>query len=340
MGICSHPQALARDLNLTGHEFLFIESPSTPAPETEDSDKEDELSPSSPDDIPLSQIGSLYLVTCFVFSAIIFNTNVTLPPLSIFPDLASLVSKFIGTSGVETTGTEETGVIDAILALGLWLYSADKFVAGPLEDEDFLQLVQTLSLISANCPDPTLRYHAHLLTSELLHAHPGHRVRLTFISDTLEHCPYESLRASAVGWLKEEIITAAERKSNNVFSSTAALSAVQPYLFPYEFTLTAEKPTEAWEELKTAFPFHMAVLNFIYFLGKGAYTSVVPTGMLTVVEEIYLTPLRAVRTNLEKELEKDGGLRKDLGEGEAEAALNEIRLLGERLDICLESGAQ
>ena len=33
-------------------------------------------------------------------------------------------------------------------------------------------------------------------------------MRLSFIKDTLQHCPYENLKASAVGWLKDEILMA------------------------------------------------------------------------------------------------------------------------------------
>jgi hypothetical protein len=268
------------------------------------------------------------------------NTNVSMPTLTIFPTLSQLTSKFIGNSGVETTGSENASVIDAILAIGLWLEHDDKFVAGPLEDDDFLQLLQTLSLISANCQNSTLRYNAHVLTSNILHAHPTDRVRLTFISDTLEHCPFEPLRASAVGFLKEELILAHERKRSNIFSSPAALSAVQPYLFPYESVMSGETETELWEDFKRTYPFHMAALNFLFFLDSGPYVKVVPEGSLSVVEEIYLAPLRAARERLEKALREEGGFWKELGEEEAREGLSEVRLLGERLDVCLEEGRE
>jgi hypothetical protein len=265
-----------------------------------------------------------------------FDTNMTLPPLSIFPGHAKLVQQFIGTNGPANIGTEEASVIDSILAIGFWLEKSNKFVSGPLEDEDFLQYLQTLSLISANSPSPTLRYGAHTLLSSILHAHPLDRTRLTFIIDTLENCPYDTLKASAVGWLKEELITAQERKSENLFSSTVALAAAQPYLFPDMSTLAQATDLEAWEELKQTFPFHMAVLNFLYFVSRDVYAHVIPPSMRTVAEEIYLGPLRTTQRRIKASLAPGGEIHKGIGEIEASVAMAEVELLGQRLEMCME----
>lgn len=251
--------------------------------------------PSSPGEIPLSQAGSLFLITSVVFSSVLFDSKIQQPDFSIFPDHAKLVRHFIGTGGPASIGSEETGVIDAVLALGLWLEHDNNFVSGPLEDEDFLQHLQTISLLSANTPSSTQRYAAHVLTSSILHAHPVDRLRLTFICDTLEHCPYESLRGSAVSWLKEELMTASARKSENLFSTTVALAAVQPYLFPNTAPLADASDKELLQELEQSFPFHMAVVNFLFFIGGKNYSHLVPAGMLAVVEKIYLGPLRAAQ---------------------------------------------
>lgn len=214
---------------------------------------------------------------------------------------------------------------DAILAVGLWLEHSNKFVSGPLEDDDFLQHLQSLSLLSANNSSPTLRYAAHVLTLSILHAHPVDRLRLTFITDTLEHCPYEALKASAVSWLKEELITAQDRKSDNVFSSPVALGAAQPYLFPDTSALAEASDEELIQELSQSFPFHMAVVNFLYFIGGKQYSHIVPSGMTTVVEEIYLGPLRTAQ---EKSL-----LVMDArsGESNGEDVRVELELLGQRI---------
>lgn len=326
-------QALARDLGLSSNEILFDAIYTEPKKPEEDGEVEH---PSSPEEVPLSRVGSLFLVTCYVFSSVIFDTNISLPPLSIFPGHAKLVKQFIGSNGPANVGTEEASVIDSILAIGFWLEKSNKFVGGALEDEDFLQYLQTLSLISANTPAPTLRYGAHILLSSILHAHPVDSIRLTFIIDTLENCPYETLKASAVGWLKKEIIRAQERKSEGLFSSTVALTSAQPYLFPDMSALAQASDSEVWEEFKQSFPFHMAVLNFLYFLTGGAYAHVVPPGMRTVAEEIYLAPLRAAHGRVKASLASSGELNKGLGEGDVAMALSEVELLGQRLEVCME----
>ena len=285
---------------------------------------EEENYPTSPGEIPLSQAGSLFLITSLIFSSVLFESTVSLPTISIFPDHAKLVKHFIGTDSPGGIGGEEPGVIDAILAIGLWLENSNKFVSGPLEDEDFLQQIQSLSLLSANTPSPTLRYTAHVLTSSILHAHPVDRLRLTFITDTLENCPYDGLKASAVSWLKEEIITSQERKSENVFGTTVALAAAQPYLFPDTSALDEASEEELIQELGQVFPFHMGVVNFLYFIAGSQYSHVVPPGMMAVVEEIYLGPLR----NAQKKALVGLAAKNDTD------MKVQLELLGERITMC------
>ena len=114
-----------------------------------------------------------------------------------------------------------------------------------------------------------------------------------FISDTLENCPYEALKASAVSWLKEEISNATDRNSENVFSSRVAMAATQPYLFLDMSSLVEVEGSELLQQIMHTFVFHMAVLNFLIFLCGQKYFHVVPVGMLTTAKEIYLKPLQA-----------------------------------------------
>ncbi|CAL3969044.1 unnamed protein product [Diplocarpon coronariae] len=317
--------ALSKDLDLSDFKILLDAIYRTdPHP----SEYESEY-PSSPGEIPLSRAGALFLILSSIFSSVLFDSEIQKSQLAIFPDHAKLVQHFIGTSGLESVGTEETGVIDAVLAMGLWLEYANSFVAGPLEDEKFLQHLQTISLLSANTPSSTQRYAAHVLTSSILHAHPVDRLRLTFICDTLEHCPYESLKGSAVSWLKEEIITANTRKSENLFATTVALTAAQPYLFPDTSALAEASDMSLLQQLETAFPFHMAVVNFLYFISGDSYSHLVPPGMLSIVEERYLGPLRSAQEQGLKALSSSAETLAHLG-----GSKMDMLLLGDRITIC------
>ncbi|EHK99370.1 hypothetical protein M7I_4774 [Glarea lozoyensis 74030] len=158
----------------------------------------------------------------------------------------------------------------------------------------------------------------------------GHTEETITVIYTLEHCPYETLKASAVSWLKEELVTAQERKTENVFGTTLALAAAQPYLFPDTSALREADEKELEEELAQSFPFHMAVLNFIYLISNKQFSNVVPPGMMVVVEEIYLGPLRAAQT-------RALAAQQDGEEGHIDHAHGftfDLQLLGDRLALC------
>jgi hypothetical protein len=317
---------LLRDLGLSDYQVLLDAAYKSDShnPEADAI----ESYPNSPESIPLARAGSLFFISSSIFSSVLFGSQTPQLALKIFPDHEKMLKSFINTDYPETIGSEEPGVIDAVLAIGLWLEHKNQFVSGPLEDEDFLQYLQSLSLLASNNPSPTLRYAAHSLVSLILHAHPVDRVRLTFISDTLENCPYESLKASAVSWLKEEIITAQERKSENLFASTAALTAVQPYLIPDNSALSELGGEDLVHALAQTFPFHMAVVNFLYFLSGKNFEHLVPPAMTAVVEEIYLGPLSRAQ-------EKALSVVRSGQEKEADGIDAELRLLGERISMCL-----
>jgi hypothetical protein len=119
-------------------EAIYAEVPS--------SDEDSDQPPSSAEDIPLSATGSLFLVAYFVFSSKMFDTNDPTPPLSIFPGHSKLAKQFIGIDDRSKIGTEEGGVIDSLLTIGLWLEDANKFVSGtPLENDDCTYCLLTIT---------------------------------------------------------------------------------------------------------------------------------------------------------------------------------------------------
>ncbi|TQS34993.1 hypothetical protein Golomagni_04602 [Golovinomyces magnicellulatus] len=312
--------AISRDLGVTLDDSLSANLSKSDISETGKEFQEYNLS--SPEDILPSKVGTLFLTTSFIFSSIIFKSQLILPKLTIFPDHARLVKKFIGVEGPVLIGSEKLGIIDAILVLGLWLENENKFVAGPLRDEEYLEYLQTISLLSTNTSSAQLRYAAHELSSSVLHAHPVDRLRLTFISDTLENCPYETLKAVAVSWLKREITVASERKSSDVFATSTALAATQPFLFPVTSGLVDASDEELMEVIDDSYPFHMAVLNFLLLLSGKKYTHVVPNGMMKVVEKIYLRPLKIISDRNWDSFSSSSKVK--------------FQLLGDRVNFCLD----
>jgi len=61
--------------------------------------------------------------------------------MSIFPDHAKLVKHFVGVEVPANIGAEEPSVIDALLAIGLWLEHTNSFVSGKLHVSAIVPLV-------------------------------------------------------------------------------------------------------------------------------------------------------------------------------------------------------
>ena len=215
-------------------------------------------------------------------SSTLFDSPASLPPLSLVPDFAGILASSLGDSATGSTGAESEPLVDAVLFLGFVIISSQPShpirgdSEGRGEDEyAFTNILQRLSLLSANMPSPVLRYHAHLLTSSILHLNPSEKSRLAFIRDTLEHCPFENLKASAIGWLKDEILAAekAEQSRNepdaeaSIFTTSAPLSTLAPFIFPNpEKLMEGQTNTDSYATFQAYQPFYLAVLNFLYLL--------------------------------------------------------------------------
>ena len=209
-------------------------------------------------------------------SSTLFNAPVSLPPLSLVPDFAGILASSLGDSATGSTGAESEPLIDAVLFLGfLIITSQPNIPTGVDNDHIFTNIIQRLSLLSANMPSPVLRYHAHLLTSNILHLNPSENSRLAFIRDTLEHCPFENLKASAIGWLKDEIIAAekAEQSKNkpgedgSLFATSAALSSLAPFIFINpDKLIEGQSITDSYATFQAYQPFYLAVLNLLFLL--------------------------------------------------------------------------
>ncbi|TGO24104.1 hypothetical protein BPAE_0112g00230 [Botrytis paeoniae] len=314
--------SLARDLELANYDLLFdtihSKEPIAHAP-----NPEDDL-PDSPEDIPLSPVGCLFLLTSLIFSSVMFKSKTPEPVMSIFPDHAKLVARFF-----ESAAGSSIAIVDAVVAIGLWLEHSNKFVSGEFKDNDYMAHLRALSLWSATNPSPGLRYCTHKLTSAILHAHPVDAMRLTFISNTLKGSSDEigaiALKASAITWLKEELITAHERKTQTLFSTTSALLETQSQIFPNLSSLVDKSDEELSDELVESFPVHMAALNFLFFVVGEQYTNIIPPGTMSRVESEYLTPLKTAQESALKSLASVS----DIG-----APHMEFELLGEQISMC------
>ncbi|KAH0559249.1 hypothetical protein GP486_004236 [Trichoglossum hirsutum] len=354
--------ALSNDLLIPDDELLRVIQQQNPNSEDESTGYE-VAPPLAPSDIPLSQPGALFLLGARVFSTVLYSHDST-PSLEIqlFPAHAAVTKTFIGCDdrgGMTSIGSESVVMVDTVVGLGLWAFHTsikDAQDGGTIHqigdmgggDDQFTQYLQALSLLSAHTQSPTLRYHAHLLTTSVLHAHSSDLVRLAFIRDTLEHCPFENLKASAVGWFKDETIAAnstlplarppdnsdtdEDKKETSIFSTPVALDTLIPFLFPDPQPMLAAPLLDAWNTFKSGFSFHLAGLNLYYFLLAAAHLSQ-PLDISSLrakhdVDRVYLHPLKQV-------LVRFGERTEELEAGEAdggESVRADLRILGDALD--------
>ncbi|GME57792.1 hypothetical protein GTA08_BOTSDO07884 [Neofusicoccum parvum] len=363
-GIVGQLAALARDLDIESEDLLAAIKDTKPEPAGLPTEEEEP--PASAQDIPLSKTGALYLFTARKIAEVIYNLPSMATDIPLFPDHATILHNFVGLESAMDTGVHSDALVDCLLTLGI-LAAERNQIGEPNEDEDFIKYLQITSLLAANNPSPTLRYHAHYLTTTVLRSHPSDLVRLTFIRDTLEHCPYENLKATAVGWIKGETIEAnlatlqaaqqpgsassakttghsrsistatdTDPESPSIFTTPVALATVAPFLFP-EIThdLSGPSISEAWQKFKLDLSFYLATLNFYYLLlAAKPLHKVLDVPGLHEGNDIggsYLNPLRLAISSFRKSLE-GGELKSEEGEDGAAAGLADLRILEDVLD--------
>jgi hypothetical protein len=302
--------------------------------------------PATAADIPLSRTGALLLIAAQNVKQELYASakqDEEEPSIAIFPGHAAILSNFVGTLGPQTVGMEPEALLDTILAMGLVALQRNN-VGEPKDDEAFAQYLQTISLISANSPSPSLRGHAHYLTTTVLRSHPHDLVRLTFIRDTLEHCPYENLKASAVSWLKGETLEANaprqqssdedhEHEHTNIFATPVALSTVAPYLWPdlakhYDLETSLE---DSWMQFRQELGFYVAAINFYYLLLQAEHLhdtlGIKELNKTHSIQTQYLDVLKQTAAKFQKELTSGGGALVVEGEEALDQAKADVGLL-------------
>jgi hypothetical protein len=298
--------------------------------------------PNAASDIPLSRLGSLLLYSARHVSAILYDRSPAPgPSFEIFNGHQDILKNCLSSPemGTGQLGTEPEALIDSVLALGLVCLEQNA-VGEPATDEQFNEYLQVTALLSSNCPNPNLRGHAHYLTSTVLRSQPDDEVRLSFIRDTLEHCPFENLKVSAVGWIKGETVEAnpqghshgATGESTSVFAKPIALDSLAPFLFPsLEADLVTAPIQDAWMTFQTNVSFYLASLNLLYLLLQAKHIheplAIADLWKDADVAGSFLQPLRDAKTRFVKEM--DGG---QLAGEKSDSALAELNLLEETVE--------
>ena len=352
--------ALTQDLDMNLQDLYTALTDTTPEA-TGYRDQEDEP-PSSADEIPLSGSGAAFILAARQSAVLLYDVFTPAPAISIFPTHAQILESILGPSvalEASLVGSEPAALLDSLLALAV-LALENNQIGELVDDDDFNHYLQKTSLISAHCPSPNVRYFAHYLTSTILRSHPSDQVRLAFIRDTLEHCPFENLKASAVGWLKGEILEAknplldlavdgaapsaahsriGEHSSSDLseapislFATPIALSTLSTYLFPdLTHDLTNPSLLEGWMAFKPNVPFYLATLNlYRLLLSNHHLRETLDVGALHVDNDIggsYLWPMKQGCERFKQDLESEGEIADEEGESGTSMALGEVSIV-------------
>ena len=298
---------------------------------------------SSPDDIPLSTGGSICLLAYWVFSSTVFDADQPQPDIHIFPEHYALLDLLLeddAQSQIQST----PGTAEAIVAIGLWLEENQLISAGaattpadssktPPEDStpNFMTYHHLLTLIAVYHPALPVRNAANSLAGSILHADPAEADRLRILEDLIENCMFAQLKASAVTWLREELIAAAASGSGSatpgLFAGPDALDTVQYAVFPDLAFLRELDAAGIREHWAANAPFVLQAVNLALFLWAGGdtnrFATAVPPAMHAAVAERWAAPLWAAAEAMVTE-------KGEAAAGEA-AATMELEVLRERL---------
>ena len=224
-------------------------------------------------ELSVSRTGALYCVVARAATGLL-NDRPNSFHLNLFPQHDKLVTQFLSLEGSSTWANQ---LIDAVLLLGWMAYDSTSGIIETDTRAEFSSYLQRVTATAANVPLADLRFQLHVFASTVLHSNPSTDARLDFIQDTLEYCPYENLKVSAVGWLKDETLAgfdlpvAQSQNSNglkivgitgdssNAFTQPSAIRACAPWLF-------AKPDVSSDDEIAAHLPFWLTVLNFYYLL--------------------------------------------------------------------------
>lgn len=250
-------------------------------------DASDIPAPKAAADVPLSKTGALFLLSNRLAS----RSSEMPTNFRIYPEHAAIAEAFM----IYDNGQSQPAVVDAVLFLGQLALHTGGLGDAPGTVERFFIYLQIFSVISTSSPAPQSRFLANDHVARCLHAHPDEAARLAYIRDALEHCPFESIKAVVVGFLKDEIIHATTTPTpGSIFGTHVCLHDVFDVLFPDLEKLLGdgaddderslsddEEPRpppspaadaaaaadkKAWENLKDMYPRFMATLNFCLFI--------------------------------------------------------------------------
>ncbi|KAF7118119.1 hypothetical protein CNMCM5793_007512 [Aspergillus hiratsukae] len=308
--------ALSSDFGLSDDQLLEIAfQPAKNHPAPLDFDEP----PKNIEEIPLERHGSLLLLAGRAAMAELFSSG-QVTPIPVFPDLARIYSNFIG----QVKTPEEVGfghpqpLLDSLLTLTT-LSLRNNAIGEPTDDKEFYDLVLAVTACTTRQTYSVIRQ----LPEVIVHSHPSQVTRFKVIRRVLENEQLLTVKDRAVGWLKKEILAAAESSNDaTIFLDPHYFSVLFPLLFNSADLLLnlSEDIAASWIRFsQTLAPSIHAALSLYYILLQSSTlrTRLQLEKTYPFFRSRFLEPLKTLCHAFEAEMTQNGG------DGRIEAAVGE-----------------
>lgn len=280
--------------------------------------------PKSAEEIPLERHGSLLLLAARLASTVLFDSGQEIVQAPVFPDLARLFSNFLGsddTPDVATLGQPQA-LLDSLLALTV--VSVDQPISSPINDKEYEDFVLLLTACTSRQTYSTVRR----IPAAVVHSHPSQITRFRLIRKVLENDRLQYARDSAIGWLKDEILSVATQNKPaattptepNIFVDPHYFSVLFPLLFNPAFLDTSPDIVASFITFSESFaPSIHAALSLYYILVSSPDLRERLQLEKTYVyfRNKFFEPLKTFLRRFESDLAQNGG------DGRIEAAVGE-----------------
>lgn len=231
-----------------------------------------------------------------------------------------ILSNFVGNGITDVAPDEQAQALhDALLALTI--ISSQKEAETPADDQQFQTLVLALTRCSCRQTYNGLRN----IPAVIVHKNPSSTSRFNLIQDIIQKDELSYARESAIGWLKNEILTPAEThdENDNIFIDPEQFSKISASLYDASVFRSLDMSTGivvSWIRFsQTLAPYLHAALNLYYVIISSPQLR----KQLKIENEYpsfrknFLEPLKLTCHTFEEDLVQNGG------DGRIEAVVGE-----------------
>ncbi|RAH67680.1 uncharacterized protein BO66DRAFT_403632 [Aspergillus aculeatinus CBS 121060] len=312
--------ALSRDFGISDKQLLEIALKSSDdQPPPLDFDEP----PRKADEIPLERHGSLLLLAARAASAELFSSG-RVTPTAVFPDLARIFRNFVGgyNSPDEVAFGQPQVLLDSLLALTV--FSMQQPIQPPAAEKEFIDFVLSLTACTARQNYSSVRR----IPGTVVQSNPSQIARFKLIRTVLEDDRFQTVKDSAIAWLKDGILEASKASKtdkpseSSIFLNPHYFSVLFPSLFNSSALLmnVSSDLVASWIKFsQTLTPSIHAALSLYYLIvsSPDLRRQLQLEKTYIYFRNRFLEPLKSLCHAFEADLTVNGG------EGKIEAAVGE-----------------